>query len=160
MLRTMGLPGPSGYAGNRRCGAWYTQTRWGWIPSRKATCDGPADASRPHDRQQIEYDELTRRVSRVQVTIAPPDSATWRFQFDSIAGEISRRGGSPILCELPHSSLTHIRETRTWRFDGYDVRLLAYRFTGNHARTLEWLLQLDGFAPRAGECERIARLHN
>ena len=71
MLRSMGLPGPSGYAGNRRCGAWYTQTRLGWIPSRKATCEAPVDPSRPRDRQEIEYDELTRRVSHVQVTIAP-----------------------------------------------------------------------------------------
>ena len=159
MLRTMGLPGPSGYAGNRRCGAWYTQTRWGWIPSRKATCDALADTSRPRDRQQIEYDELTRRVSRVQVTIAPPDSATWRFQFDSIAGAIGRRGGKLILCESSRSPPT-IKETRIWRFEGYDVRLLAYRFGADDARTLEWLLQLDGFAPRARECERIARLHN
>jgi hypothetical protein len=92
----------------------------------------------------------------VQVTIAPPDSASWRFRFDSIAGEISRRGGTPILCEPSRSPLTTIRETRIWRFEGYDVRLLAYRFAGNDARSLEWLLQFDGFAPRARECERIA----
>ena len=156
MLRTMGLPGPSGYAGNRRCGAWYTQTRWGWMPSRKATCDAPADPSRPRDQQQIEYDELTRHVSRIKVTIAPPDSLTWRTRFDSIAGEISRRGGQPILCQSSSSSVTTIKETRIWRFDGHDVRLLAYRFDGDGASRLEWLLQLDGFAPHSPECERLA----
>lgn len=156
MLLTMGLPGPSGYAGNRRCGAWYRQTAWGWIPSRLATCEARVDPDRPRDRQEVTYDELTRRVSQIHVMIAPPGSATWRFRFDSIAAAMARRGGVLIRCAPSRSPLSHIKETLIWRFDGFDVRLLAYHFATHDPRAAEWLLRFDGFAPRARECGAVA----
>jgi hypothetical protein len=155
MMAVLGLPGPAAATG-RRCVASYRHTRWGSIPTRNVACRGPRDPERPQDEQQVGYDQLTRRISSVHVMMTAPDSATWSFRNDSIARAITQWGGRAILCAPHHPSLTHIKAKRIWRFDGFDVRLAAYRFADHDPRLAEWLLQVDAFAPRARACGVVA----
>ena len=152
MFAALGLPGPAANAGERHCGPWYRETPLRWIPLRGGTC-AAADPRSPINYDRVSYDRLTHRVERIDVLRVPPDSATWHLQFDSIAAAITTRGGAPIVCSPPHPSLTHITMTRVWRFDGFDVRLTASRFRDHAPRSPEWLLDLQGFAPRAPECD-------
>ena len=154
MLAALGLPGPSASAVGR-CGGWYRQTRWRWrplryVPIRRASCTayrGPP----PSNRDEVTYDRLTRRVSRVEVMRAFADSATWHSRVDSVAAAVATRGGVHIRCATS-SHGDNVRLRRHWRFDGFDVRLVAYHFADAQIPAHEWLYQLDAFAPRAPDC--------
>src|SRR5688572_4623344 len=157
MIAAVGLAGPR-VDTDRTCSAWYRQDAWIRLPSRTVTCFGPFDSAHPEDRHQISYDQLTRRVEYVRTTVAAQDSMTWSSRQDSIARTIARRGGREILCPPASRAPTHVKSERHWRFDGFDVRLLAYRFEEHDPRFAEWLLQLDAFAPRAPGCQVVAGL--
>ena len=155
MFAALGLPGPAANAGGRHCSAWHRQTRLGSIPLRSGTCTA-ADPRSPINIDRVSYDRLTHRIDRIDVLRVPPDSATWYGQFDSIAAAITARGGAPIVCSPPHASLTHITMSRVWRFEAFDVRLTASHFRAQAPRGPQWLLDLQGFAPRAPECDARA----
>lgn len=151
MIAAVGLAGPRADT-DRYCSAWYRQDAWIQLPSRHVTCHGWFDVERPHDRQEISYDQVMRRVVHVRSSMSSPDSAMWSAQLDSIARSIHSRGGREIVCPLPYRALTYIKTERHWRFDGFDVRLIAYRFEDQKPPLAEWLLQIDGFSPRAPGC--------
>jgi hypothetical protein len=151
MIAAVGLPGPRANTG-RSCSAMYRLDAWIRTPSRAVTCVGPRGIHDLRELQEVTYDQLTRRVEHVRVSLRPADSATWSIRQDSIVQAIQRRGGQEIVCALPHRSLTNIKAERHWRFEGFDVRLVAYHYEDPHPLSPEWLLQIDAFAPRAPGC--------
>ncbi|CAN5191547.1 hypothetical protein BH23GEM2_BH23GEM2_23170 [soil metagenome] len=150
LIRAASLAGERGSDADRECGLLRRQTAIGAIPLRTGTCSRVRREHEYWHREMITFDGLTRRVTAVHRTWPLPDSMSWVSARDSVAAQLDGSGGRRIECDAGRR-MEHILYKQHWRFDGYDVRLIAYGWIPPNPARL-WLLQVDATPGVAPEC--------
>ena len=152
MIIHAGLPGQAADDGGRRCERAFPSTTQGRIATLRVSCQSlsPVGGGRREDHH-ISLDFWSRRTRHVHRLWQVSDSLAWARTQDSVAQALEHLGGQPAPCTwnaLPESG--PIKARGSWRFPGYDVRLVAYR----HMQRTQpvWMLQVDAFRGGAPEC--------
>ena len=161
VFEAIGMPGPTARNGHV-CGYTYTQ-RYHWqqqqyirrfrmlFPSRALTCSRATRGGSPFQREIVALDALNRKFWLAHRMWGDLDSAQWQSERDSIAFGMARRGGHEITCAKNPYPLSHIRDSRYWKFPNFSVRLVAYKWEREMPGG-RWLLQLDGYPTLPDEC--------
>ena len=152
MIVHAGLPGEAADDGDRRCERAFPSRTQGRIATLRVNCRSVSHGhGELRDDHHISMDFWSRRTRHAQRLWQVPDSLAWTRAQDSVVQALEFLGGKTAWCAwnaLPESG--PIKARRSWRFPGYDVRLVAYR----HMQGTQpvWVLQVDAFRGGAPEC--------
>ena len=154
MISVAGLPGATAADGDRTCRGWYRNSSLGKVPLRRVSCQTFPTApsvQRPKSRDIVHIDRLTRRTTHVFRSWEVADSVAWHIAQDSINRALSAHGGGRAECAPVDRRLSNLRSRSAWRFDGYYIRMTAYRMDADPGEP-EWVLQIDAYPGWTAGC--------